>query len=61
MKCYGCFFLCFVIRVVYIEIVYFFDIDVFINVLCRLINFRGKLEIIYSDNGINFCVGEREI
>lgn len=54
VKWYGCLFICFVIRVVYLEVVYLFEIDSFIMVLRRMMVRRGKLRNIYSDNGINF-------
>lgn len=38
LKCYGVFFICMVLRVIYIEIVNFFEIDLFINVLRRFVS-----------------------
>lgn len=53
-KRYGCIFICFRYRVVYIEFVSDLIIDSFINVVIRFVVRRGFFRVIYSDNGINF-------
>lgn len=53
-KCYGCIFICFRYRVVYIEFVSDLIIDSFINVVIRFVVRWGLFRVIYSDNGLNF-------
>lgn len=52
--------MCFVSRVVYIEIVNLFEIDSFFNVFCCFIVCCGLVWEIWCDNGINFVGVERE-
>lgn len=60
-KRYGCFFICLVIRVVYLEVVFDLLIDFFIMCFRRFMVRRGKLIVIYFDNGINFVGVDREL
>lgn len=47
-------FICFFIRVIYIEVIEEFSLLLFINVFCRFIVLRGSLKEICLDWGINF-------
>lgn len=44
LKRYGVLFICMFLRVVYLEIVNFFDISLFINVLCRFLLICGLVK-----------------
>lgn len=61
VKCYGVLFICFLCCVIYIEVVYSFDIDFFVNVMRRFILRRGWFKEICFDNGSNFVGGEKEL
>lgn len=61
VKRYGCLFTCLTVRAVHIEIADSLDTDAFLNALRRFISRRGHPKIIRSDNGTNFCAGEREL
>lgn len=61
VKCYFCLFICVSIWVVYLEIVYLLDIVSFFNVFFRMVVRCGKLEVMISDNGMNFMLIEREL
>lgn len=59
-KCYGVFFMCLIMWVVYFEIVYLLDID-FCLMIVRMMMVRcGRLVNIWLDNGINFVGIEKE-
>ena len=60
MKCYGCLFICLIMRAVHIEIAHSLNTDSFINALRRIVCRRGTPQRIYSDNGTNF-VGVNKI
>lgn len=61
VKRYLCFFICFVIRVVYLEMVFLLSIVDFLKVFSWMVVIRGKLEEVISDNGMNFVGVEREL
>lgn len=61
VKRWGVIFICLNFRVVYLEVVIFLEIDCFINVFRRFINWRGLFKCMYFDNGFNFVGVEREI
>ena len=61
VKRYGCLFTCLTVRAVHIEIADSLDTDSFLNALRRFISRRGYPKVIQSDNGTNFCAGEREL
>lgn len=61
VKRYGCLFTCFTTRAIHIEIAHSLDLDSFICALQRFISCRGKPEKIFSDNGMNFHGGNREL
>lgn len=48
-----CLFICLVISVVYFEMVFGLDIDLFLNVFYRMVNWRGLFREMLLDNGIN--------
>lgn len=48
-------------RVVYLEMVYVFDMDLFLNVFYRMVNCRGFLREMLFDNGGNFVGGNKEL
>ena len=60
-KRYGVIFSCLAIRAVHIEIAHSLDTDLFLLALRRFIARRGQVREIYSDNGSNFAIGEREL
>lgn len=60
-KRWGCIFICFIICVVYLELVGDFIIDLFIMVLRRFCGRRGNFKMICLDNGSNFVGVEREL
>lgn len=60
-KRWGCIFICFIIRAVYLELVGGLIIDSFIMVLRRFRGRRGDSKIIRLDNGINFVGVNREL
>ena len=61
VKRYGYLFTCLVVRAVHSEVVHSLDTDSFVNAFRRFINSRGCSKTIYSDNGMNFHTGEREL
>lgn len=61
VKRYGCLFTCLTTRAVHIEVAESLDTDSFINAFRRFVNLRGKPKVVYSDNGTNFCAGEKEL
>ena len=56
-----CLFTCLATRAVHLEIAYGLDDDSFLNTLQRMINRRGVLDAIISDNGTNFVAADREL
>ena len=61
VKVYGCIFVYFNSREVYIEDVSSLETDTFILALRRFISVRGCLKEIWSDNGTNFTGAEKEL
>lgn len=61
VKRYGCVFTCLATRAAHIEIAHSLETDAFVNALRRFVSLRGNPTTIYSDNGTNFCAGEKEI
>lgn len=43
------------------EMVYVFDMDLFLNVFYRMVNCRGFLREMLFDNGGNFVGGNKEL
>lgn len=60
VKRYLCLFICFVIRAVYLEMVYLLSIIDFLNAFSRMVVIRGRSEEVISDNGSNFVGVDRE-
>ena len=60
-KVYGCIFVCFNSRAIYIEDASSLEADVFIQALRRFISNRGCPKMIWSDNGTNFTGAEKEL
>ncbi|XP_045027165.1 uncharacterized protein LOC123470678 [Daphnia magna] len=52
---------CLVTRAVHLEVVHSMSSDLFIISLRRFIVYRGKPDVIFSDNGTNIVAGEREL
>ena len=61
VKRYGCIFTCLTTRAVHIEIAHSLDTDFFITAMRRVMERRGRPELVRSDNGNNFHAGEREL
>ena len=60
-KRYGCIFSCSAVRAIHIEMLHSLESDSFLNALMRFVAWRGKPEMIRSDNGTNFVGGNSEL
>ena len=60
-KCYGCIFTYLNCRACHIEVAHSLDTLSFLNALTRFMSRRGRLRVIYSDNGTNFKGGEKQL
>ena len=61
VKRYGVLFTCMTIRAIHLEIAYSLDTDSFLHATRRFIARRGPPEVVRSDNGGNFLIGEKEL
>ena len=60
-KRYLCLFTCLATRTVHLEMAFGLDTDSFLNAFYRMVNRRGLLREMLSDNGTNFVAAEREL
>lgn len=60
-KRYLCLFTCFSTRAVHLEVAYGLDTDSFLNAFYRMVNRRGRPELVISDNGKNFVKAHKEL
>ena len=61
VKRYGCLFTCLFFRAIHIVVVHSLNTDNYFKALLRFLNTGGCPTTIYSDNGINFRAGEKEL
>ena len=60
-KRYGALLTCFSTRAVHLELAHYLTSDSFILPFRRFVSRRGAPSVVYSDNGTNFCAGEKEM
>jgi len=60
-KRYGCIFTCMASRAVHLEVACSLEVNSFLQACFRFIHRRGGVSEIFSDNGTNFVMAEREI
>lgn len=60
-KVYVCFFVCFTVKAIYLEVVFSLSTDSFLAFLRRFVARRGKCSLLFSDCGTNFVGAHREL